>query len=137
MTIVRSCPVALLGALIADVHKALVRAPAAAAVPEQKHLVAAVAIKKSVTPDYIISLEDGQRFKSLKRHLRTQYDMSPEEYRAKSGRPRDYPMVASNYAKARSELAKSMGLGRKPVSAAATKKTAKSRKRQSGGRASK
>ena len=121
-----------LGALIAEVHKALVRAPVAAAMPEQKPLVPAVAIKKSVTPDYIISLEDGQKFKSLKRHLRGQYNMGPDEYRAKWGLPRDYPMVAPNYAKARSELAKSMGLGRKTRSATSTKKTAKPRKRQSG-----
>lgn len=70
-----------------------------------------VPIKKSVTPDYIICLEDGKRFKSLKRHLRTQYDMTPEEYRARWGLPADYPMVAPNYAKARSDLAKRMGLG--------------------------
>ena len=118
-----------LSTLIADVHKALVRAPAAAATPEQKPLVPAVAIKKSITADYIISLEDGQKFKSLKRHLRGQYNMTPDEYRAKWGLPRDYPMVAPNYAKARSELAKSMGLGRKSGSAAPTKKAAKPRKR--------
>lgn len=120
-----------LGALIAEVHKALVRAPVAAAMPEQKPLVPAVAIKKSVTPDYIISLEDGQKFKSLKRHLRGQYNMTPDEYRAKWGLPRDYPMVAPNYAKARSELAKRMGLGRKTEGATPTKKNAKPRKRQS------
>ena len=71
----------------------------------------AVSIKKSITPDFIICLEDGKKFKSLKRHLRTKYDMSPEEYRAKWGLPADYPMVAPNYAAARSELAKAMGLG--------------------------
>lgn len=71
----------------------------------------AVSIKKSITPDFIICLEDGKKFKSLKRHLRTKYDMSPEEYRAKWGLPSDYPMVAPNYAAARSQLAKAMGLG--------------------------
>lgn len=73
----------------------------------------AVSIKKSVTPDYIVCLEDGKKFKSLKRHLRTHYDLSPEEYRAKWGLSADYPMVAPNYAKARSQLAKKMGLGQK------------------------
>ncbi len=71
----------------------------------------AVPIKKSVTPDFIICLEDGKKFKSLKRHLRTRYGMSPDEYRAKWSLGADYPMVAPNYAKARSDLAKRMGLG--------------------------
>lgn len=73
----------------------------------------AVAVKKSITPDYIICLEDGKKFKSLKRHIRTHYDLSPEEYREKWGLPADYPMVAPNYAAARSRLAREMGLGRK------------------------
>ena len=71
----------------------------------------AVPLKKSVNPDFIVCLEDGRKFKSLKRHLRTKYNMSPEEYRAKWSLPKDYPMVAPNYAKARSDLAKQMGLG--------------------------
>ena len=71
----------------------------------------AVPIKKSVTPDYIICLDDGKKFKSLKRHLRSVYDLTPDQYRAKWGLPPTYPMVAPNYAAARSELAKSMGLG--------------------------
>jgi len=71
----------------------------------------AVPIRKSITPDYLISLEDGKSYKSLKRHLRTEYNMSPDDYRAKWGLPKDYPMVAPDYAKARSELAKQMGLG--------------------------
>jgi predicted transcriptional regulator len=71
----------------------------------------AVAVKKSITPDFIICLEDGKKFKSLKRHLRTRYSMTPDEYRAKWGLPHDYPMVAPNYAKERSTLAKRMGLG--------------------------
>jgi predicted transcriptional regulator len=70
-----------------------------------------VPIKKSITNEYIICLEDGKRFKSLKRHLRTRYDLSPEDYRAKWGLPADYPMVAPSYAAARSNLAKQMGLG--------------------------
>jgi predicted transcriptional regulator len=71
----------------------------------------AVSPKKSITNDYIICLEDGRKFKSLKRHLRTQYNMSPEQYREKWALPADYPMVAPAYAKARSALAKQMGLG--------------------------
>ena len=102
-------------------HLALVRAPAAAAEPEKKELVPAVSIRKSVTPDYIVSLEDGRKFKSLKRHLQGTYGMTPDEYRAKWGLPRDYPMVAPNYAKARSDLAKRMGLGRKSTGAPAKK----------------
>ena len=84
--------------------KVVAQAPAAAPEP-------AVPIKKSVTNEFIICLEDGKKFKSLKRHLRTQYGMSPEEYREKWGLGIDYPMVAPNYAKARSQLAKEMGLG--------------------------
>ncbi len=68
-------------------------------------------MKKSIHPEYIVCLEDGKRFKSLKRHLRTKYNMTPEDYRQKWGLPHDYPMVAPNYARARSELAKRMGLG--------------------------
>lgn len=81
-----------------------VTAPVEAAKP-------AVSVKKSVNPEYIVCLEDGKKFKSLKRHLRTQYNMSPEAYREKWGLPPDYPMVAPSYAKARSQLAKEMGLG--------------------------
>jgi predicted transcriptional regulator len=77
-----------------------------------KDLVPAVPAKKSVFPDYIICLEDGKRFKSLKRHLRSSYNLTPEAYRAKWGLPSDYPMVAPNYAAARSVLAKKIGLGR-------------------------
>lgn len=71
----------------------------------------AIAVRRSVTPDYIVCLEDGKKFKSLKRHLRSHYDMSPDEYRQKWGLPSDYPMVAPNYAQARSALAREMGLG--------------------------
>ncbi len=73
----------------------------------------AVQIKKSVTPEYIVCLEDGKKLKMLKRHLKTAYDMSPEEYRERWGLPADYPMVAPNYAKQRSRLAKDIGLGTK------------------------
>ena len=78
-----------------------------------EELKPAVPVRKSVAPDYIICLEDGKKFKSLKRHLRTHYNMSPEEYREKWGLPADYPMVAPNYSATRSRLAKDNGLGRK------------------------
>lgn len=102
--------------VIAAVYAALsdLTTPASVAV-EAEPLRPAVPIKKSVTPDYIISLEDGKQFKSLKRHLATHYGMTPDEYRAKWGLPKDYPMVAANYAARRSELAKSLGLGRKSL----------------------
>jgi predicted transcriptional regulator len=100
-----------LPALINDIHQALTRASANLAMPEREELKPAVSVKKSVTPDYIVCLEDGKKFKSLKRHLRTHYNLSPEEYRDKWGLPHDYPMVAPNYAAARSALAKKMGLG--------------------------
>ena len=89
--------------LIGSVYGALSRASVQGVEPEKVELKPAVAIKKSVTPDYIICLEDGQKFKSLKRHLKTHYDMSPEEYREKWGLPHDYPMVAPSYAAARSD----------------------------------
>lgn len=100
-----------LAGLINEVYNALQRTSGSTVEPEPEPLRPAVPVKKSVTPDYIICLEDGKKFKSLKRHLRTHYDMSPEEYREKWGLPSDYPMVAPNYAAARSELAKKMGLG--------------------------
>ena len=84
-------------------------------VPTEERPQPAVPIKKSVTPDYIVCLEDGKKLKMLKRHLKTVYDMSPDEYRAKWGLPPEYPMVAPNYAKARSEMATRLGLGRKKV----------------------
>ena len=104
--------------LIQSVHRALTQVTGGeeAAPPAPKE--PAVSVRKSITPDYLICLEDGRKFKSLKRHLRTKYNMSPEEYRAKWNLPKDYPMVAPNYAKARSDLAKQMGLGqggRKPA----------------------
>lgn len=106
-------PRAELPALIADIHAAIDRLHTGTVqVPETK-LAPAVPIKKSVTADYIVCLEDGKKFKSLKRHLTTHYNLSPAEYREKWGLPRDYPMVAPAYAAARSSLAKIMGLGRK------------------------
>ncbi len=81
----------------------------------------AVPVKKSVTPDYIVCLEDGKQLKMLKRHLKTSYNMTPEEYRERWGLPADYPMVAPNYAKKRSSLAKKIGLGRKPGARRKTK----------------
>src|SRR5215218_7278469 len=106
-----SIPSSDLPALIGDVHLALVRVAGGTVEVPVEAPKPAVPVKKSVTPDYIICLEDGKKFKSLKRHLRTQYGMTPEQYREKWGLPADYPMVAPNYAKARSELAKEMGLG--------------------------
>src|SRR5271157_2283868 len=105
--------------LIGSVYGALSRASVQSIEPEKVELKPAIAIKKSVTPEYIICLEDGQKFKSLKRHLKTHYDMSPEEYREKWGLPHDYPMVAPAYAAARSDLAKNMGLGRRGTAVAA------------------
>src|SRR3954462_8993951 len=97
--------------LISQVHSALMRVSAGQSDVQPEPLKPAVSLKKSITPDYLICLEDGKKFKSLKRHLRTQYNMTPEQYREKWGLPPDYPMVAPNYAQARSQLAKQMGLG--------------------------
>ena len=99
--------------LINEVYGALQRTSGAQVEPEPEPLKPAVPVKKSVMPDYIICLEDGKKFKSLKRHLRTHYDMTPEEYREKWDLPADYPMVAPAYAEARSRLAKEMGLGQR------------------------
>lgn len=100
-----------LASLISEVYSALGKLSHDAPVQERTELKPAVPKSKSIMPDYIICLEDGKEFKSLKRHLRTHYQLSPEEYREKWGLPHDYPMVAPNYARARSELAKKMGLG--------------------------
>jgi predicted transcriptional regulator len=98
--------------LIRSVYGALTTLGQAAPEAPAEKQAPAVSIKKSINPDFLISLEDGNKYKSLKRHLRTKYGMSPEEYRAKWNLPKDYPMVAPNYAATRSALAKSMGLGR-------------------------
>lgn len=95
------------------VHKALSEISGTPQEPEAEPQKPAVPVRKSITPDYIICLEDGKRLKMLKRHLRTTYDLTPEEYRAKWGLPADYPMVAPNYAAQRSEFAKKIGLGTK------------------------
>jgi predicted transcriptional regulator len=108
-----SVPAAGLPDLIGEVHAALLRVSVGTVEVPQEPLKPAVSPKKSVMPDYIVCLEDGKKFKSLKRHLRTQYGLSPEQYREKWGLGADYPMVAPNYAEARSRLAKEMGLGQK------------------------
>ena len=105
---------------IGSVYGALSRASLQGVEPPKVELKPAVAIKKSVTAEYIICLEDGKKFKSLKRHLRSQYDMSPEEYREKWGLAHDYPMVAPAYAAARSDLAKKIGFGRRGIAVAGT-----------------
>lgn len=98
--------------LVGEVHRALANVEKGAPEPQPVvELKPAVPVKKSIMPDYIVCLEDGRSFRSLKRHLRTAYNMSPEEYRAKWNLPPDYPMVAPNYSAARSALARSMGLG--------------------------
>jgi predicted transcriptional regulator len=98
--------------ILVDIHAALLRLGQGAPVPVVPDLPRpAISARKSVTSEFLICLEDGKKFKSLKRHLRTQYNMTPEAYREKWSLPADYPMVAPNYAKARSQLAKQMGLG--------------------------
>ncbi|CAJ0882783.1 hypothetical protein AMST5_03369 [freshwater sediment metagenome] len=107
-----SLPPAELPSVIHSVHAALVGLESGAAPEVAIKKEPAVPIRKSVTPDFIICLEDGKKFQSLKRHLRTAYSLTPEEYRAKWGLPSDYPIVAPNYAQRRSQLAMSMGLGK-------------------------
>lgn len=116
-------PMAELPTLIQEVHRALSTLGAPAPAPAPAPVVApvekpqpAVSIKKSITPDYLVCLEDGKKLKMLKRHLKAAYDMTPEQYRERWGLPADYPMVAPNYAERRSELAKQIGLGTKPRS---------------------
>lgn len=111
-----SVPVSELAALIHNVHHALTQL-GRPVVHDSKQQEPAISVRKSVTPDFIICLEDGKKFKSLKRHLHTRYNMTPAEYRAKWGLPSDYPMVAPNYSAARSNLANAMGLGRKAAAA--------------------
>lgn len=106
-----------LAGLIANVHRSFLALQNGGLAEQPAPLQPAVPIKKSVHDDYIVCLEDGKKFKSLKRHLGVHYNLTPDEYRAKWGLPRDYPMVAPAYAAARSALAKTMGLGRKPSAA--------------------
>lgn len=121
-------------ALLQEVHDA-VKALASGGTAHAGNQTPAVPVSKSVTPDYVICLEDGKKLKMLKRYLRTQYDMSPEDYRRKWGLPADYPMVAPNYAKRRSQFAKEIGLGRpggasKKTTTATKKKTTKRGRRK-------
>ena len=106
-----SVPSSDLSALINQVHSALTRVSSGQVDAPSEPLKPAVSVKRSITPEHIVCLEDGKKFKSLKRHLRTQYNMTPEQYREKWSLPAEYPMVAPNYAAARSQLAKQMGLG--------------------------
>ena len=107
-----------LPALIGSVFEALRTVGTVEVAEPVEALVPAVPIRKSVTPEFIVCLEDGKRMKMLKRHLRTRYDLTPDDYRKRWGLPNDYPMVAPAYAAQRSELAKSIGLGRRPIEAA-------------------
>jgi predicted transcriptional regulator len=100
--------------LITEVHKALEQVAGGGARKDDSHEPRpAISARKSVTPDYLVCLEDGKKFKSLKRHLRTHFNLTPEQYREKWNLPADYPMVAPNYANSRSKLAKNMGLGQR------------------------
>jgi predicted transcriptional regulator len=119
-----SVPAADLPVLLNSVYAALTKTAQGQQEEPKAELVPAVSVRKSVTPDAIICLEDGKKFKSLKRHLRSTYDMTPEQYRAKWNLPADYPMVAPNYAKARSELAKTMRLGQQRKKSTALTETA-------------
>ena len=114
--------------LIASVSASVRKLASGSVVKEAVTLTPAVNPKRSVFPDHIVCLEDGKKFKSLKRHLRTDYGLSPDDYRAKWSLPPDYPMVAPNYSATRSALAKSTGLGRKPAAAPAAVAKATKRK---------
>jgi predicted transcriptional regulator len=106
-----SVPSAEIANLIGQVHAALRRVSGGQTAAPTEPAKPAVPVKRSINSEYIVCLEDGKKFKSLKRHLRTQYNMTPEQYREKWGLPAEYPMVAPAYAAARSQLAKQMGLG--------------------------
>ena len=105
-------PARQLGQVIRSVHDALANVSAAEPGPADNTGQPAVPIRKSITPDYLVCLEDGRHLKMLKRYLRSHYKMTPDQYRAKWGLPADYPMVAPNYAQQRSDFAKKIGLGR-------------------------
>lgn len=105
-------PVQQLGQIIRSVHDALATASSSEAGPAVNASQPAVPIRKSITPDYLVCLEDGRHLKMLKRYLRSHYKMTPDQYRAKWSLPADYPMVAPNYAQQRSDFAKKIGLGR-------------------------
>ncbi|MEX0757983.1 MAG: MucR family transcriptional regulator [Tistlia sp.] len=112
--------------IIASVHAALKGADGSSVEAPEEKPTPAVPVRRSITPDYLICLEDGRKLKTLKRHLRAAYNMTPEEYRAKWGLPADYPMVAPNYAKQRSEFARKIGLG--TANAGAAKKGGRRKK---------
>ena len=131
-----SIPAADLPSLLNSIYAALTSTAQGQQREPEVELVPAVPVKKSVTPDAIICLEDGKKFKSLKRHLRTVYDMTPEQYRAKWNLPHDYPMVAPNYAKARSELARTMGLGQQRKKTAAPAEAALAKPKRAAAKAS-
>ncbi|MBE1208394.1 MucR family transcriptional regulator [Aminobacter carboxidus] len=116
-------PVGDLAGLIAQIHSSISKLDTPLA-PEQETPTPRMSIKKTVTPDYIISLEDGKRYQTLKRHL-SGLGLTPDTYRAKWSLPQDYPMVAPAYSARRSELAKSIGLGRKPAEIKPVKKPAR------------
>ncbi|WGF89620.1 MucR family transcriptional regulator [Marinivivus vitaminiproducens] len=122
-----------LGALISSVHRSIQELGNNTPAAEPEPLKPAVPIKKSITPDYLVCLEDGHKLKMLKRHLSSRYGLTPEEYRKKWGLPHDYPMVAPSYAATRSQLAKSIGLGlggkAAPAKAAPAKRATRSRKK--------
>ena len=115
--------------VIGSVSRALSSLSSNTVEPEPKELAPAVPVKKSVTADFIVCLEDGKKLKMLKRHLMSTYGMTPADYRAKWNLPRDYPMVAPNYAATRSQLAKKIGLGKSPAKPASTAKPAARRGR--------
>jgi predicted transcriptional regulator len=115
--------------VIGSVSRALSQLSTTTIEPEAKELAPAVPIKKSVTADFIVCLEDGKKLKMLKRHLMSTYGMTPAEYRTKWSLPRDYPMVAPNYAATRSQLAKKIGLGKSPAKPATPAKPAARRGR--------
>jgi predicted transcriptional regulator len=118
-------------ALITDIYSALVKAPTVGVEPTTAPQEPAVPVRKSVTPDHIVCLEDGKKFKSLKSHLNNEHGLTPQEYREKWGLTWDYPMVAPKYAKARSELARAMGLGRKAAGASPKKSSKRQAPRRS------
>ena len=123
-------PVSDLPALIAQVHESLVHLGAEIEQPEPEKPTPAVPVRRSITDEHIVCLEDGKTFKSLKRHLSTHHGMTPDEYRTKWNLPADYPMVAPGYAAARSQLAKDMGLGRKRQEAESPAPAKRTRKNQ-------
>ncbi|HLH11006.1 MAG TPA: MucR family transcriptional regulator [Methylovirgula sp.] len=114
---------------IGSVSRALTQISSAGLEPEKRELMPAVPVKKSVTPDFIICLEDGKKLRMLKRHLMSTYGMTPDQYRTKWGLPKDYPMVAPNYARTRSELAKKIGLGKSSRKAASAGRRPATRRR--------